>query len=455
MLHSGLDMREKALDWQRSSGTLLYLVLFLIVSFAIIYSLSIDKHLSSDGAHYFATILDSRSFKHPDWARWFAAYLTQWPLVLAVTLKIKSIPLLIDIYSVGIYFPYIASFLLCIHAVRKENASLLAFPILSMIAINLSGDYILVGEHHVMTLLSWPILLLLLRREPLAWLDGSILWLLLFLFSRTYEAAIVPEIIFSLMLGVKLYKNRLKRKQLIIYGIALLLNLLAMPIALYFILHPRDSTNESDFIRGLLRNLLNNKAALVTTSFTFFSAVGLILRKKTLILASLFPIVAYVCILLFSSHGPTAWESFISRTMTLSLLPLLLVCAALFQVFNVKPNRVSNRILVVFVLTMTLGNVHFSKGWNDFRSQVIDIVTTKNQYVSIEETGIKDSPDRWHWNNSELGIILSYPCVKSILLNAPGLKWEPFNPRKELILKDYVGYDAFFSQTDKNITGCQ
>lgn len=447
-------MKAKSLSRQNSSPLLLYVLLFLLASLPLIYSFSIDKHLSADGAHYFTQILEQGDFTYIAWSRQFSNYLTQWPVVLAVKLGLKNVPLLSDFYAIGLYFPYVASYLLCIYAVRRENRFLLVFPLVSIVGINLSADYILIGEHHVMTLLSWPILLLLLRKEPLNWLDGWLLWILLTLFSLSYETAIVPAIIFLVILGLRLFQKHQTRKQITIEGIALLLSFVVFSIALYAIVDPRIEANKSNFSSSIL-GILRNKAALVAASFAFFSTIGLACRKKSLVLVSLFPIALYICALLLDSHGVSANESFNSRTLSLSLLPFLLLCAIFSHYCNIKPSKVSTRMLVLFVLIMVIGNLRFSNDWKNFRNQVVEIVTTESGYVPIEATAVRDSPYRWSWNNPQLGIVLSYPCVEAVLLNRPDIKWQAFNPREELILKRYVGYDAFFSRVDKDITVCK
>jgi hypothetical protein len=322
-----------------------------------------------------------------------------------------------------------------------------------MIGINLTTDYILIGEHHVMVLLAWPILSLLVRKEPLTWLDGGILWILFFLFSGTYETAIIPAIIFSAILLERLYRFRQSKKQLIIYSVSLYLCFIVFSIALHFILDPVIPSNRADFISGILI-ILRNKAAIITAIFTFFYIIGLVFNKKAVLLASLIPITYYAYIILFFSHGPTAYESFSSRTLSLSLLPFLMICAIISIYYHIKQNGISRSVLVLFVLVMVIGNLRFSSDWNNFRKQVIDLVSTKQGFIPIEETNINDSPYGWKWNNPELGIILSYPCVKAILLNTPDIQW-PFNPREKLILKSYVSYDVFFRHIDENIMLCK
>lgn len=104
---------------------------------------------------------------------------------------------------------------------------------------------------------------------------------------------------------------------------------------------------------------------------------------------------------------------------------------------------------------MALANLHSARDWINLRKQVTDTLSANHGYVSLEKTSIKDNPYRWYWNNPGLGIIWSYPCVKSILLNTPDTKWEPFNPREKLIMKEYISYDVFFRKADEHVRICQ
>jgi hypothetical protein len=449
----GANQKKKLSKLGPHSNRFIYTLLFLSVSCALINSFLIDKHLSADGVNYFYIILDSKDFINISWSRQFANYLTEWPLVLGVRLGITDIPILIKLFAIGIYFPYVVSFAVCIYAVRRENNDLLLFPLVSIVGINLLVDYRLGGEHLVMTLLSWPILLLSLRRATLTWVDGFLLWILLILFSGTFETAIIPAIIFFAIFAVRLNHNIKSKKEVVIFGISLLLSILTVIISLYFIINPIDITNRASFIPAIIETL-RNPFVWAVISFTFLFTVGLILRNNYCILLSVVPVAINSLIFLFGSHGLTAGESFSCRTLTVTLLPFLLICSIAFRYYNVQQNKISAWILIVFVLVSVVGNIRFSNDWKTFRQQVVEIVTREKGYIPVEETMIKDSPYQWGWNNTELGLVWSYPCVRAILLNSPNIRWEPFNPREILVLKSYLRYDNFFKHVDSNITTC-
>lgn len=436
-----------------NSHKLILTALFVLISCALINSFYIDKHLSADGVHYLTLILDKEKFTQIAWSRQFANYLTQWPLVLAIKLGLKDIPILSKVFGIGIYFPYILSFALCVYALSKEKAALLIFPLISMVSINLSSDYILAGEHHVMVLLTWPILLISLRRQPLNWIDGFLLWVLLGCFSRTYETAIIPAVFFLTIFAVKIYCNRKDKKQVTIHSISTVFTALTFIISLYFIINPRDVANKAGFSLAI-KMALSNLETLIAVSFTFLFFVGLIKRKKKYILLSVFPLVIYTFIILFVAHGSAAQISFASRSLSVTLLPLLLISTIIAWYYNVQLSKISIKVFIAFVLIMVLGNLRYSNDWNSFRQQVVQTVINGKGYIPIEKTVIKNSPYGWGWNNTELGIVWSYPCVKAILLNSSTIDWEPFDPRKKLVLKKYIRYDNIFKNIDKNIALC-
>jgi hypothetical protein len=141
--------------------------------------------------------------------------------------------------------------------------------------------------------------------------------------------------------------------------------------------------------------------------------------------------------------------SFASRTLSITLLPVLLVGAILVWYFKSELDRTGILTFVAFIMVMVAGNLYNTNNWKDFRNEVKQLVKTHEGYIPIEETRLKDNPYRWGWNNTELGLIWSAPRVKAIILNQQNVRWEPFNPRKKLILKNYLQYDDFFISKTK------
>lgn len=65
-------MTKKSQNKTFYSDILLYLLLLLLISLPLIYSFSIEKHLSADGVYYLTSILDQEDFTYISWSRQFS-----------------------------------------------------------------------------------------------------------------------------------------------------------------------------------------------------------------------------------------------------------------------------------------------------------------------------------------------------------------------------------------------
>ncbi|MCU0590061.1 MAG: hypothetical protein MUC57_01130 [Desulfobacterales bacterium] len=429
-----------------------YPLLFAVVSFALFCSFLADKHLSTDGVFQFVYILDDGKISDLVWQRRFGSYLTSWPLVLAVACGIKQIPVLSKIYALGIYFPYALSFALCLYALRDERKTLLAVVLASMVTNNLQSDYILAGTHQVMINLVWPILLLLLRRNKLTFADGLILWALLILFSCTYETAVIPALIFLIIGAVRL-RYAINRDQQIISGGALLLCLAVIGISAYFILNPAIPVNKDSFVDSA-RAVLRNYGALTAAGFTFLFAAGLLLKRPVVMAASVLPLALYVVLIFILNHSVSAYVSFSGRTLSASLLNGYIILAILFWYYQIELNRAGMLVYACFILVICLANIYTLRSWIGFRNDFIATLSANKGFVSIETTVLNENRYGWPWNNSQLGLVWSAPCVRTIVLNKKDVKWEPFNPLQTLVLKNHLLYDEHFKTIDPTIRTC-
>lgn len=432
----------------------IFYILFIIISLTLFNSFYVDKHLSADGVYYFAWILDNGDFIKFDWSRQFADYLSQWPLVLAVKFGLTNIQILLKFFALGLYFPFLISFLLCVYALRKEEKSLLIFPLLSMAAVCLSSDFILISESLVMANMSWPILLILLRREPLTCLDGIFLWILLLIFCRLYQTSIIPAFIYVFICIGRLLYDKDSRQKLILIC-AILLCLVVIAVSFYFILYPRDTANAEGFLFGMVASLLMSAAIILL----IVKSLGQSRKKFKSVIFSILLILAIQIIIFVVieqslkaeilvhslGDGALACASFINRSLTITLLPALLITAVLVRVCKIQLDRLCVFPLSLFILIMVAESFYTTNEWKVFRDQLTQIVKTGNGYIPIEDTSIKDNPCRWSWNNTELGLVWSAPNIKAILLNESRLNsnnhWQPFDPRETLILKRYLKYD--------------
>jgi hypothetical protein len=214
-------------------------------------------------------------------------------------------------------------------------------------------------------------------------------------------------------------------------------------ISFYFIVNPTDAPDRGSFIHAVIARSINPEA-LAAACFVVVYTIGLILKSRLTIISAVFPLIIYALFKLLVDHGVSASVSFASRTLSITLLPALLVGAILVWYFKSELDRIGILTFVAFIMVMVVGNLYNTNNWKDFRHEVKQFVKTHEGYIPIEETKLKDNPNRWSWNNTQLGIVWSAPRVKTILLNQHNVHWEPFNPREKLILRNYLQYDVFF-----------
>jgi hypothetical protein len=434
------------------AGRNFFFVLFSFVSCSLLWSVYIDKHLSADGVNYFCYILENKNFTFIDQARQHANFLIEWPIVLALISGVEDVRILSLLFGTGIYLLFLFSFLLSDAVLPLKDKVLLIFPVASMVMINLPGDYILIGEHHAMTLLSWPILFLVMR-DDLKLLQYLLLWALLIVYSCLYQSAFFTGLIFLGILAFRIFREW-KRERTIPDLITVLLCLAVCVIAFLSVIYPRSEANKDSFLGALPVGLLN-RDVMITAAFLGLFAMSMFIRNKKVVFVSLVPIICYITFLIFANEGVTASHSFATRTLSMSILPFMIVFALIFSYYKLKLTKRATTIFAFFVLVMVIGNIYYSKGWIDLHRKFVQTSENNTGFVPIEKTELNNNPCGWVWNNSQLGIVWSASCVKSIILNRPDLKWEPFHPREVLILKDFVKYDPFFLSVDKSITLCK
>lgn len=438
----------------------LVLVLFLFFLLSLAYKLYEEKHLSLDGVNYFYMVLERQDFINLAWSRRFAEYLNEWPLVIAVKAGVTNIPLLIDIFAVGIILPYIVSFSICYWSRRTEDKSHLFFPLISIFFVNTIGDYDLIAEHHVMALVAWPILMLMTRKNQLSWLDGLLLWLLLLVFSRLYETAIIPATMFCAICIYRYYVSSCKREKVIVIG-NFLLCAVVIAIGIYFIINPRHAENRDNFIDSIFL-FRRNYEAMVTVAFFLFFTIGWITParyafvRNSFNIAAVIPVVIYGVMRSTTDYAIDANISFGSRTFTVFGLPVLLMGLLIIKFIGTKISHLGIVAVSMFFVVMTGYNMADTRNWSEVRGEFKRLLAQKEGYVPLEKTNLWRDPYkdyRWDWNNTLLGLVWSYPCVNVVILN-PMDAYNPVDLSTELPLQRYLRYTESLRVIDNAARPC-
>ena len=411
---------------------------------APIAAVLVHKHLAADGSHYLRQILDERSVTRIAWSRQYANDITQWPVVLAISLGLRDVHLLSYVFGLGLVSLYPLTFLVCVVAVRGERPVLLIFPLISIAGVNLPASGILCGESHAMALLAWPILFLAIRRAQLTPLEVGLLWFLLVLFTRVYEASLFPSLLFAGIFLIRLRQSEkvspaVRQRSLWTWSVALLMSLVAIAIAAYFIVNPVNPANRSSFAEGMFK-MIGNPQALVALAVAIGLSLGFVTRRLVWCWISIAPI-GFLFVLMVTGRGPI-WlsDSFQARGLSLFLLPLLLVLALIVsRVENMVP-RVLPMVLCAYLFFAASYEIASLPRWaaylNDFRQEL----ASNEGLVPLASTDIGSGWGQWAWTNPTISVLLQSPCVRTIVQNDPSVTWQPFDPSQRLVLQDYVAY---------------
>jgi len=455
-----MTMSQKQEDWAGK----LSLFLFFIWTVDFVIKVSVDKHLALDGVNYFYHVLENRGFADIAWSRRYTEWLTEWPLVLSVVLGSTNITLLSKNFAAGIFFPYLLSFALCWLITAPRDKSLLLFPLASFVGFNLLSDYDVIADHHVLAVMTWPIMLLLVRDKPFQWKEGMLLWILVFAYSRMYETAVLNAFLFSLMLVFRISRFKVRQEK-IICGVALILFAVVVYISIQYIVDPRSPTNRDAFLDSILVNQ-RNWEAVATNSFLGIFFLGWLISdrwhsvKNTVFGLALVPIVAYVFArFMYPDYAVTAYLSFSSRTLVGVVIPGLLIACALIGTLRSRLTFIGLASFTLMFVAMVSFNLYDLRHWNEVKNEFVELSRSEQMFINIDETALADPSlelrhHRWSWNNPLLSLVWSGGCVRTVVLNSEQGPQGPFDPRKELVLKRYLEYDNRFLDIDTGIRTC-
>jgi hypothetical protein len=447
----GIDVPTSAATGSMPAVPAFVLVVILIGFSALAwYATSIDLGFSVDGAYVFSRILDDRTFfDTAGWTRWHADVVLQWPLVLAVNTHITSLAVLKLLYHLGLYLPFILSFAICWNACRGlNNDALLLFPLAGYLLVSLPVASFLAGDSHVLAVIVWPILFLLLRPR-LTWRQAVLVIALLLLMSRTYETALGAASIFLCLLGVRLAVDSPSARSVPI-AVAAIVTLIIIAIAAYGALFPLHAGNRASFVAGM-GSAGRHPMLLVSAGSIALLVASLASARLRLLAVPAVLLAAGSITLPLLGRTASAGVSFDLRSLTLTLLPVLLLSAIWF---HYKRPRLSARQWIltgIICLLLSAGYGASWVAWRDFRHDFVAALRTHSGYVPLDDTPIANSPQRWPWTTSLLSILWSPDCVRTIILNHPGWQraagladqnWEPFDPRTHLPLQSYVPYSV-------------
>ena len=407
------------------------------------FGASIDLPFSADGAYYFSQILDYQSFNYIDVYRRHSEYITQWPLVLAVRFGVTDLYFLKTIFALGLYIGLVISACFCLYALRGEDKTPALFFLASIFLVTLPASFFWVGEGHVVPMIAWPALFLL-QRDRLTIADKIIVVLLLFILARTYQTAFASTAILS---GIALLRWRdSTRKERAFFGLVLMQACLVVAICLYGIISPISADNRASFIGSIFHPFYRHPTFVISANALLFVMLGSYFRRTWLFAVAILSSLLCIALPLVGIMA-SAYESFASRTLTLTVLPVLLLLAAYARHTGHRADvRVIATTSILSVL-LTAGYAASWLGWIEHRARFQTFLQEHSGYVTLDKTTrrfLNQNSAAWGWTWPLMSILWSDGCVRTIVLNHEKRSWQPFDPRESLPMQDYVDYDDAF-----------
>jgi hypothetical protein len=433
-----------------AAGSYVLAVIVAVFSATAWYAARIDLGLSADGALIFTQILD-QGFVISIWSRRYGDLALLWPALLAVKAGVTSVPVLKALFHLGLYLPFLTSFLICWYASRSlDDDALLLFPLASYLLVVLPAASVLVGSSHVVAVVVWPILFLLLRPR-LRPLDGILLVALLAVAGRSYETAVASLSVFLCLLIARLWVGSPRSRPILVVAVAAVL--IGMAIDLYWAVFLRGPAR-SRFVDAMVPCVGCHPMLSFAAGSILLLAVSLCARRLRVLALPALLVAAASIALPRSGQVADAVTSFDMRTLTFTLLPVLLIAAV---AWHVKRPRLSPREWILAGATFGLLSIGYAASWTEwveYRRSFRSVLEARRGYVAIDDTPIAHNRQRWAWTAPLLSVLWSRGCVRTVVLNQPGLAFEPFDPYRELPLQRYVAYAPPFAAASPNAAQC-
>lgn len=409
----------------------LAMALFVVISGSLWIGFAADTYFASDGSFYFAIILDNATFTNIAPSRAHAEFLTQWPLVMAVRSGVTDLGALEMFFGIGIWFPWVLSFVISLYATR-ERPALIFFFLISMVSLNLSAWCLIYGEHLTLLSLAWPIFYFGILRRRLTVFEQLLTALLLVAHLKLYETTLVSGAIFTVIFTFRAWVEKHPRER---WGSGILaaLALASVVIAVTWILFPRDPENRGHFLGAILASL-GHPYPWIGVSFVILNTVGIVFSSSRALLAAwVTPLVIGVVSLL--SPGIMGGISFSTRTLTLTALPLLMLVTFMFSLSRFKLTKGWALSVSAVVVGISLLHVRHLQSWGSFKGEFQEILKEEKGFVKPAD---HDDIDHWGWTNPLLSYVWADGEVKAVILNCNEGGYEPFDPYHETVMERYL-----------------
>lgn len=442
----------------------LYFLAFL--AFAVVT----QRGLVADGANYFVKVLEFGEVYSPQVTRWSANLLTQWPVLLGLSIGITHMPTLSFLFNFGLYYLVPVTLTLSWLLLPSDNKTLILLPLLGLGIGWMACSYTIINQSQVLALWFWPTAFALLFIRLNIGISGATVLILVVPTILMHEGMsfLGPVLATIAFIRAKRANEFSSSFFWIIIGLWLTA---ASALGLYFTLAPISHSSRGDFIDGILKlRFLFNRQLNIPLA-TFF--LGSVVAAGCTIWPSLFGrrlilwMMPFVLILLIAGLSPIIFpEDFQplphsdARSWVVAVPFILVVLGLGAYAWGLSPKDFRLRPLVVTVLVLTVASqitwhITATIRWSNFTNEMRGVLVQGVGLVSYEEAFIQDkirNPPAWGilvggWTFPHLSVAFSPEGRVNTIIRPPKwVKWQEFDPADPHSLPrlpwlDYTGYE--------------
>lgn len=403
-------------------NTLLVSVLFLLIAW--MWALASMKAMATDGSYYILKITEQKDFFFVGWHRHHAQVMTQWLPVAALQIYDFGPEATAVLYSISIAF--LASFsIFLIFRIARESEYVIIFPIISLSGISLSGDYIIIGEYHVLNFLVWPLLIYCIIPTKTIY-DRILVFFCAIVLLRSYEGAIFILWIPLCICLYRAYSSRSRSDNLFWISLAVVL-LLGMVIAIDGFVSRRNTDSMRDLWTSLATpfgSIGLVSSLIFGTSYLAAYATG----RHSLVVAGAVVSAGLAIYGLMTGSYPDSWQSFSSRTTTITVLPFLMLACISCALMRHRVVISSSVATIVFCAALSLYVIAGQTQWKSALGQLKAQLDVSQGFVPYENMDVPHAEFFPYWTLPTLSVLLQPECVRAIILIPEDYPWQPFDP---------------------------
>jgi hypothetical protein len=419
----------------------------------IVFAVLSARCLYADGSYYFLEVLKAGNFTGMITSRSYAAYLFQFPVVIALALGINSIPCLTFLFGIGCFCAWPLAMFVCYRMAPGH----FWLVMLACAAGYLNAAFMAVGEHIVAHAFFWPVVFAILFVRPLTPFAAVSLLGSSIMLIRSYESMLFLGPILIGLLAWRMVSDREQPWRKAVMGAAMVFIALAIYIAWLGIKYPNAENpyGLESFKQGFFREIeypaWTVKLSLLWAGLMIVAMVPAIaagLKRPAGITFSILVVLIWGLYPIFEPQNLHPTEQYACRFLDL-LVPLALTPVAVLLIFRPQwlatkiPDLV--RLSAVMLVAQSLWQLSATYQWNRHISSWKSMLASGSGPLRpFGDTGF--NAPALSWANPCVSLMIGPTRVRSIIMPAHAIPWQPFDPLKPQTFPDLKRYG--FTYTD-------